>query len=175
MNMYLAGSIFYYADELRNKEWAEKIRDAFPGVNLYSPIENTEINGAEGKKRCATSIDIVKADNARLDNTDVLIVCLDGDVIPSGSSTEIGVMYEKIRRGDHRYIVGITTDNRAAHKTISDAKVEAMKTIGETQVPYINLYTVGCCKLGGIVVDSIEAAIEYIKSIAHEFKQEFVD
>ena len=165
MNMYLAGSIFYYADELRNKEWAEKIRDTFPGVNLYSPIENTDINGAEGKRKSATSIDI----------TYVLIVCLDGDVIPSGSSTEIGVMYEKIRRGDHRYIVGITTDNRAAHKTISDAKVEAMKTIGETQVPYINLYTVGCCKLGGIVVDNIEAAIEYIKSIAHEYGQEFVD
>ena len=84
-------------------------------------------------------------------------------------------MYEKIRRGDHRYIVGITTDNRAAHKTISNAKVEAMKTIGETQVPYINLYTVGCCKLGGTVVDSIEEAIEYIKTIAPEYGQEFVD
>ena len=175
MNIYLAGSIFYEGDELRNNLWATKIRQSFPGVDLYSPIENQEINGKEGKKRCATSFDIVKADNARLDDTDVLIVCLDGDVIPSGSSTEIGVMYEKIRRGDHRYIVAITTDNRAAHKTISDAKVEAMKTIGETQVPYINLYTVGCCKLGGTVVDSIEAAIEYIKSIAHEYGQEFVD
>ena len=149
--------------------------DGYPGCNLYNPMENTYINAAEWKKKCATSIDIVKADNARLDNTDVLIVCLDGDVIPSGSSCEIGVMYEKIRRGDHRYIVGITTDNRAAHKTISDANVEAMKTIGDTQVPYINLYTVGCCQLGGTVVASIEAAIEYIKTIAPEYGQEFVD
>ena len=172
MKIYLAGPIFYEGDLLRNTLWAKKIRDAFPGVDLYSPIENTSINGAEGKRKSATSIDIVKADNARLDNTDILVACIDGDVLPSGTCAEIGVMREKIRRGDHKYIVGITTDNRAAHKTISDAKVEAMKTIGETQVPYINLYVVGCIKESGILVDSIDAAIEYIKTIAPEFEQE---
>lgn len=51
MKLYLAGSIFYYGDVLRNTEWAKKIREALLGVDLYSPIENTEINGAEGKKK----------------------------------------------------------------------------------------------------------------------------
>ena len=64
MKAYLAGSIFYYADELRNKEWAKKIRDAFPGIDLYSPIENTDINGTEGKKKFADSIMVAEADNA---------------------------------------------------------------------------------------------------------------
>ena len=51
MNAYLAGSIFYYGDVLRNMEWAAKIRAALPDVDLYSPIENTDINGTEGKKK----------------------------------------------------------------------------------------------------------------------------
>ena len=67
MKAYLAGSIFYYADELRNKEWAKKIRDAFPRIDLYSPIENTDINGTEGKKKFADSIMVAEADNARLE------------------------------------------------------------------------------------------------------------
>ena len=35
MRIYLAGSIFYYGDELRNREWAKKIREAIPNVDLY--------------------------------------------------------------------------------------------------------------------------------------------
>ena len=97
MNVYLAGGIFTYGDELRNTEWARKIRLALPKINLYSPIENTEINGVEGKKKFADSQMIADGDNKRLDNTDILIACIDGDVIPAGTSAEIGVMREKIR------------------------------------------------------------------------------
>ena len=55
MKVYLAGSIFYYGDVLRNTEWAQKLRVAFPNIDLYSPIENTDINGPEGKKKFAGS------------------------------------------------------------------------------------------------------------------------
>jgi nucleoside 2-deoxyribosyltransferase len=51
MKIYLAGPIFFYGDYLRNIEWATKIRERFPNVDLYSPVENTEINGVEGKKK----------------------------------------------------------------------------------------------------------------------------
>ena len=51
MKIYLAGGIFTIGDELRNTLWAKRIRDALPGVDLYSPIENTDINGKEGKKK----------------------------------------------------------------------------------------------------------------------------
>ena len=36
MKAYLAGPIFFYGDLLRNLEWAAKIREAFPGIDLYS-------------------------------------------------------------------------------------------------------------------------------------------
>ena len=43
-----------------------------PNVDLYSPIENTDINGAEGKKKFAGSQEIANGDNIRLNNTDIL-------------------------------------------------------------------------------------------------------
>ena len=55
MKVYLAGPIFTYGDLLRNTEWAKKIRDAIPDIDLYSPLENTDINGVEGKKKFAGS------------------------------------------------------------------------------------------------------------------------
>jgi len=112
MKIYLAGPIFFYGDYLRNIEWATKIREEFPVVDLYSPVENTDINGVEGKKKFADSRMIAGADNARLDNTDVLIACIDGDVLPSGTCAEIGKFHEKIMRGDNRHLIGICTDTR---------------------------------------------------------------
>ena len=38
MNIYLAGSIFYYGDVLRNTEWAAKLRSAIPNVVVYNPL-----------------------------------------------------------------------------------------------------------------------------------------
>ena len=169
MKIYLAGSIFYYGDVLRNTEWAAKIRAAVPGVDLYSPIENTELNGEEGKKRCATARMIADGDNRKLNDTDILVACIDGDVLPSGTCAEVGKFHEKIERGDHKYIVGIMTDNRAAHRTMNPQKVTAMRQIGETQFCYQNLYVTGLIKQGGILVDNIDDAIEFIKEKAGEF------
>lgn len=173
MNIYLAGSIFYYGDVLRNKEWAEKIRDMIPNVNLYSPIENTEINGTEGKKKFAGSKEIANGDNARLDNTDILVACIDGDVLPSGTCAEIGVMREKIRRGDHKYIVGICTDNRQMFLTHSEAKDKGgASELGEQQYSYQNLYVTGLIKQSGILVSNIDDAISFIQSKIKEFEED---
>lgn len=163
MKIYLAGSIFYYGDLLRNIEWAKRIRDEFPGVDLYSPVENTEINGAEGKKKFAGSKEIADGDNNRLDETDILIACIDGDVIPAGTSAEIGVMREKIRRGDKKYIVGICTDNRQMYLTHSEAKdVGGASALGEQQYSYQNLYVTGLIKQSGVLVSNIDDAIKAI-------------
>lgn len=172
MKIYLAGSIFYYGDELRNREWAAMIRAACPTVDLYSPIENTEINGREGKKKFAGSEEIANGDNIRLDNTDILVACIDGDVIPAGTSAEIGVMREKIRRGDHKYIVGICTDNRQMFLTHSEAKNRGgASALGEQQYSYQNLYVTGLIKQSGVLVSSIEEAIEFIKQKESEFNE----
>ena len=170
-NAYLAGGIFCYGDLLRNTEWAKKLRDAFPGINLYSPVENTEINGLEGKKKFAGSKEIANGDNARLDKTDVLIACIDGDVIPAGTSAEIGRFSEKIARGDHKYVVGICTDNRQMYLTHSEAKNQGgAAALGEQQYSYQNLYVTGLIKQCGILVSNIDDAIAYIQSILPEFE-----
>lgn len=176
MKVYLAGSIFYEGDELRNELWAGKIRENFPGIDLYSPIENQDINGKIGKLKFAGSQEVANADNERLNNTDVLIACIDGDVLPSGTCAEIGKFHEKIERGDHKYIVGICTDNRQMALTYSDEKVNGGKaSLGEQQFSYQNIYVTGLIKQGGILVSNIDAAISYMKMIAPEFMQEFVD
>ena len=163
MKIYLAGSIFYYGDLLRNIEWAKRIRDEFPGVDLYSPVENTEINGVEGKKKFAGSKEIADGDNNRLDETDILIACIDGDVIPAGTSAEIGVMREKIRRGDRKYIIGICTDNRQMYLTHSEAKdLGGASALGEQQYSYQNLYVTGLIKQSGVLVSNIDDAIKAI-------------
>ena len=170
MNAYLAGSIFYYGDVLRNTEWAKKIRDAIPNINLYSPIENTDINGAEGKKKFAGSQEIANGDNIRLNNTDILIACIDGDVLPSGTSAEIGKFHEKIENGAHKYIIGICTDNRQCYLTHSDAKNDGgASALGEQQYSYQNLYVTGLIKQGGVLVSNIDDAITALKEYAKEF------
>ena len=172
MKIYLAGSIFYYGDYLRNIEWATKLRNTFPGVDLYSPVENTEINGVEGKKKFAGSYEIANGDNIRLNNTDILVACIDGDVLPSGTCAEIGKFHEKIERGEHKYIVGICTDNRQMYLTHSDAKDRGgAASLGEQQYSYQNLYVTGLIKQGGVLVSNIEDAIEFIKTVADEFDE----
>lgn len=164
MTGYLAGPIFTYGDLLRNTEWAKKLREAFPDLDLYSPVENTDINGVEGKKKFAGSMEIATADNNRLDNTDVLIACIDGDVIPAGTAAEIGKFHEKIARGDKKFIVGICTDNRQCALTHSSAKdAGGAASLGEQQYSYQNLYVTGLIKQYGVLVKDIETAINAIK------------
>ena len=172
MKIYLAGPIFTYGDLLRNTEWAQKVRAAFPGVDLYSPVENTDINGVEGKKKFAGSQEIANGDNIRLNHTDILIACIDGDVLPSGTCAEIGKFHEKIERGDHKYIVGICTDNRQMYLTHSEAKnIGGASALGEQQYSFQNLYVTGLIKQGGILVTNIEDAIKFIKTKAGEFDE----
>lgn len=164
MKAYLAGGIFCYGDYLRNTEWAAKLRSAFPDMELYSPVENTDINGVEGKKKFAGSQEIANADNERLDKTDILIACIDGDVLPAGTSAEIGKFHEKIMRGDRKLIVGICTDTRQCALTHSKEKDEGgAASLGEQQYSYQNIYVTGLIKQGGALVSSIEEVIEVIK------------
>lgn len=170
MKIYLAGGIFFYGDYLRNIEWAKKLRKAFPDAYIYSPVENTEINGVEGKKKFAGSQEIANGDNIRLDNTDVLIACIDGDVLPSGTCAEIGVFREKIRRGDNKYLIGICTDTRQCYLTHSEAKDEGgHASLGEQQYSYQNLYVTGLIKQSGVLVSSIEEVIEELRRVYDKY------
>ena len=162
MKAYLAGSIFYYGDELRNIKWAQKLREAFPELDLYSPIENTDINGREGKKKFGSPIMMAQADNKRLDDCDILIACLDGDVIPAGTSAEVGKFHEKIARGDEKLLIGILTDNRQCCLTYSEEKDKGGRDVGAQQYSYQNIYVTGLIKEVGYLVTDIDEAIEKI-------------
>lgn len=171
MRVYLAGPIFTYGDYLRNTEWSRKLRESFPLIDLYNPLENTEINGVEGKKKFADSQAIVNGDNARLDITDVLVACIDGDVIPAGTASEIGRVSAMISAGEPKYIVGICTDNRQCFLTHSPEKdAGGAASLGEQQYSYQNLYTTGLIKQCGTLVTNIDDAIAFIKKIEHNFE-----
>lgn len=166
MKIYLAGPIFTYGDYLRNTEWAAKIREAIPGVELYSPIENSSMNGVEGKKKFAGSREIAAGDNARLNDTDVLIACIDGDVLPSGTCAEIGKFHEKIERGDNKHIIGICTDNRQCFNTHSPEKdMGGAASLGEQQYSYQNLYVTGLIKEYGWLVYTIDEVIDILMKL----------
>ena len=170
LRMYLAGPIFCLGDKFRNDYFYQKLTEAFPDSYIYDPLQNTDLNGVEGKKKFAGSQEIVNGDNARLNNTDILVACIDGDVLPSGTSGEIGKFHETIERGDHKYIVGICTDTRQMYLTYSEEKVNGGKaSLGEQQFSYQNIYITGLIKQGGILVSNIEDAIEFIKSKEKEF------
>ena len=170
MKVYLAGPIFTYGDLLRNTEWAQKIRNAIPNIDLYSPVENTDINGVEGKKKFAGSQEIANGDNIRLNNTDILVACIDGDVLPSGTCSEIGKFHEKIEREDHKYMIGICTDNRQCAITHSREKDEGgYSRLGEMQYCYQNLYVTGLLHQCNGLVYTIEEVIDFLKEKAGEF------
>ena len=169
MKAYLAGSIFFVGDEYRNTAWAKLLRKTFPQMDLYNPLE-ADFNGVEGKKRFGDSQIIVEGDNKRLDETDVLIACIDGDTPPIGTSCEIGRVSGLISGGAHKYIVGICTDNRQCYLTHSEEKDKGgASALGEQQYSYQNLYLTGIIKKYGVLVSNIDDAIAFIKSVEHEF------
>lgn len=169
MNIYMAGPIFTLGDKLRNDYFYNKIKKAFPDANIYDPLRNTDINGVEGKKKFAGSREIAQGDNDRLNNTDILIACIDGDVLPSGTCAEIGKFHEKIERGDNKAIIGICTDNRQCFLTHSEVKDNGgAASLGEQQYSYQNLYVTGLIKQYGVLVYTIEEVIEEIRKLKIE-------
>lgn len=94
IQVYLAGSMFCEADRMYNAYLAEKIRERLGDkIDLYVPQENQSIND---KTKCADSHAIFWGDYNRLQKCDVFIARIDGDIPPSGTSAEIGIMSQRI-------------------------------------------------------------------------------
>lgn len=158
--IYLANGLFGIADRMYN----DMIYDALvkAGYEVYAPQKNLSINN---KKTSAGSIPIYEGDTAKLRWCDILVAVLDGQDL--GVATEIGYLaaYNEYHK-DKKVLVGIYTDCRDASKTMSEAKNKDMKKgIAESQYSYINLYTIGAIKKYGVVVDSLNKAISYLKKI----------
>lgn len=164
INIYLAGSIFYEKDVLYNKMLAEKIRakaeELEIPIDLYSPVENKTIND---KTKFADSRMIYMGDYERLEKTDLLVCCIDGDIPPIGTTCEIGIFSEMAKQSPNKSVVALFTDSRDGFKTIIPEKIEVMKEgIAESQFSYTNLFLIGTIHSCGSLVNNID---DFIKEI----------
>ena len=101
IQVYLAGSMFCEADRMYNAYLATKIRERVGEyIDLYVPQENLSIND---KTKCADSHAIFWGDYNRLQHTDIFIARIDGDIPPSGTSAEIGIMSQRRQYWEHNF------------------------------------------------------------------------
>ena len=101
VQVYLAGSMFCEADRMYNAYLATKIRERVGEyIDLYVPQENLSIND---KTKCADSHAIFWGDYNRLQHTDIFIARIDGDIPPSGTSAEIGIMSQRRQYWEHNF------------------------------------------------------------------------
>ena len=144
MKIYFASPLFSQMELMYNEYLVRKIREAIPGVAIYLPQEQLEIND---KNAYADSVVIAQVDTKHLLESDVLVAVIDGINIDAGVASEIGVAYQA-----GIPVVGLFTDSRQQGAS-NTKKLEALNHIGESQFAYVNLYTVGLIKLNGVLVN----------------------
>ena len=162
--------MFCEADRMYNAFLAEKIREHLgEDIDLYVPQENKSIND---KTKCADSHDIFWGDYNRLQKCDIFIARIDGDIPPSGTSAEIGIMSQRRQYWEQNkntefppMILGLCTDSRNPKRTYLDAKNELMKNEDyESQYCYFNLFTLGCIKVNGELATSVDDLVDKLEA-----------
>ena len=162
--------MFCEADRMYNAFLAEKIRERLgEDIDLYVPQENKSIND---KTKCADSHDIFWGDYNRLQKCDIFIARIDGDIPPSGTSAEIGIMSQRRQYWEQNkntefppMILGLCTDSRNPKRTYLDAKNELMKNEDyESQYCYFNLFTLGCIKVNGELATSVDDLVDKLET-----------
>ena len=162
--------MFCEADRMYNAFLAEKIRERLGEyIDLYVPQENKSIND---KTKCADSHDIFWGDYNRLQKCDIFIARIDGDIPPSGTSAEIGIMSQRRQYWEQNkatefppMILGLCTDSRNPKRTYLDAKNELMKNEDyESQYCYFNLFTLGCIKVNGELATSVDDLVNKLEA-----------
>ena len=162
--------MFCEADRMYNAFLAEKIRERLgEDIDLYVPQENKSIND---KTKCADSHDIFWGDYNRLQKCDIFIARIDGDIPPSGTSAEIGIMSQRRQYWEQNkatefppMILGLCTDSRNPKRTYLDAKNELMKNEDyESQYCYFNLFTLGCIKVNGELATSVDDLVDKLEA-----------
>lgn len=154
MKIYFANDLFNDATLMYNEHVVSNIEKEIPNVEVYLPQRNEAIND---KTQYADSLTIVKADYEELEDSDVLVAVIDSD--DSGVALEVGMFYMM-----NKPIIGIYTDTRRIAFG-NEKKKEALDTIGENQVAYINLMLTGAIKERGELVGSHREAIKLLKDI----------
>ena len=134
IQVYLAGSMFCEADRMYNALLAQKIRERVgEHIDLYVPQENLSIND---KTKCANSHDIFWGDYNRLQNCDIFIARIDGDIPPSGTSAEIGIMSQR-RQNWESDLMSYKCNSYMANGTLDEEKVTNTYIAVEGHAPMI--------------------------------------
>ena len=127
IQIYLAGSMFCEADRMYNALLAEKIRERIGKyIDLYVPQENLSIND---KTKCANSHDIFWGDYNRLQNCDIFIARIDGDIPPSGTSAEIGIMSQRRQNWEHDFTNFQTNYYLEYNKHVGEKEILSYKQV----------------------------------------------
>ncbi len=153
MKIYFASPLFTEMEVTFNQVLVEKIRQTYPDVEVFLPQEQGDIND---KNAYADSKMIAQLDTQAVLDSDLLIAVLDGQVIDPGVASEIGVAYQA-----GIPILGLYSDSRQLGADNQD-KLNALKTVAESQFGYVNLYTVGLIKLNGKIVSSSQDLLQAI-------------
>lgn len=151
--IYFASPLFSEMELLYNRYLTDKIKAAYPKVDMYIPQDQGNIND---KSAYADSVMIAKVDTDALLASDLMVAVLDGPIIDVGVATEIGVAYQA-----GIPVLGLYTDSRQQGATVQK-KLEALQEVAESQFSYINLYTVGLVKTRGKVVSTSEDLVKAI-------------
>ncbi len=151
--IYYASPLFSEMELQYNRYLTDKIKEAYPDVEMYIPQEQGDIND---KNAYADSVMIAKYDTDALLASDLMVAVLDGAIIDVGVATEIGVAYQA-----GIPVVGLYTDSRQEGAT-NTQKITALQEVAESQFSYINLYTVGLVKTNGIIVNNTDDLLKNI-------------
>lgn len=149
--VYLAGPLFNEMELAFNADFATRIRETYPDVELFVPQEQGDINN---KESYADSKMIAQLDTQAVLESDLMIAVLDGQIIDPGVASEIGVAYQA-----GIPVLGLYSDTRQQGAT-NQQKLDALQEVAESQFSYINLYTIGLIKLRGEVLTSSQDIID---------------
>ncbi|MDT2813449.1 nucleoside 2-deoxyribosyltransferase [Vagococcus carniphilus] len=151
--IYFASPLFSDMERVYNESLVKKIRAMYPELNIYLPQEQGEIND---KESYADAKMIAKYDTDSLLGSQLVLAILDGVSIDVGVASEIGVAYQA-----GIPVLGLFTDSRQQGAD-NQKKITALKEVGESQFPYMNLYTSGLIKLNGQILTNEE---DWLKEI----------
>ena len=151
--VYFASPLFSEMERLYNEKLVLSIRETYPGIEVYVPQEQGEINV---KNAYADSMVNAKYDTDALLASQLMVAVLDGSTIDVGGTTEIGVAYQA-----GIPIIGLYTDPRQQGAD-NKLKLAALQEVAESQFSYIDLYTVGIIKMNGAIYSNSEDFITVI-------------
>lgn len=158
--VYFAAPLFSESEQLYNNYAVSKIRATMDNIGyeieVYLPQENESIND---KSQYADSIMIADGDNKYLEEADILIAVIDGQVMDVGVAAEIGYFYSM-----NKPIIALYTDSRQGTFD-NQKKIDALDEIAESQFSYANLYVIGLIKGRGKVVNSVTGLIEMLDQL----------